>query len=58
MRLGQDSLQLVSTFDLPLSGKERPEGLTYLSRGRLAVVTEGPARLIELRVTRAPRVRV
>ena len=58
MRLDDDGLQLVSTFDLPLPGKERPEGLAYLSRGRLAVVTEGPARLIELRVTRAPRVRV
>ena len=55
MRLGEDGLQLVSTFDLPLPGKERPEGLAYLSRGRLAVVTEGPARLLELRVTRAAR---
>ena len=55
MRLDRQGLQLVSTFDLPLPGKERPEGLAYLSRGRLAVVTEGPPRLLELRVTRAAR---
>ena len=53
-----DALELVSTFDLPLAGKERPEGVAYLSRTRLAVVTEGPARLLELRVTRGRAARV
>ncbi len=52
LRREGSALQLVSTFDLPLEGKERPEGLAYISRSRLAVVTEGPARLLELRVTR------
>lgn len=58
MQLDRAGLQLVSTFELPLSGKERPEGLAYLSRSRLAIVTEGPAWLIELRVTRTHRARV
>ena len=52
LRLVDAALQLVSVFDLPLPGKERPEGLAFLTRDRLAVVTEGPARLLELRVTR------
>ena len=52
MRLDGDALHLRSTFDVPLADRERPEGLVFLSRNRLAVVTEGPARLLELRVTR------
>ncbi len=52
LRLEDGVLQFVSTFDLPLEGKERPEGVTFVSRSRLAVVTEGPARLLELRVAR------
>ncbi len=52
LRLRGDALHLVSTYDLPLEGGERPEGLTYVGRSRLVVVTEGPARLLELRVVR------
>lgn len=52
MRLAGATLEYLSAFDLPLSGKERPEGLAFLSPSRLAVVTEGPARLLELRVSR------
>lgn len=57
-RMRAGALHLERTFDLPLDGTERPEGLTFLTPGRLAVVTEGPARLLTLRVTRraAPRV--
>ena len=55
LRLDAAALTLLSTFDLRLPGKERPEGLTYLSRNRLAVVTDGPARLFEFAVTRRPR---
>lgn len=58
LRLRDDVLELVSTFDLPLEGRERPEGLAYVGRSRLAVVTEGPARLLELRVRRTLRGRV
>ena len=58
LRLAGGALQLVSTFDLPLEDKERPEGLAFVSRSRLAVVTEGPARLLELRVGRGRRGRV
>lgn len=55
VRLEGGSLQLESTFDLPLAGEERPEGLAFLSPTRLAVVTEGPARLLLLRVSRRRR---
>jgi len=52
LELEGDRLRLTGTFELPLTGKERPEGLSYLSSTRLAVATEGPARLLELRVQR------
>lgn len=52
MRLSPDGLQLIQCYDLPLEDGERPEGLTFLSDSRLAVVTEGPARLLTFRVTR------
>lgn len=58
LRLDAGGLALCRTFDLPLDGKERPEGLAFLSPGRLAVVTEGPARLLTLRVTRRAAGRV
>jgi uncharacterized protein YjiK len=58
LRMEADTLVLQSTFDLPLEGKERPEGLTFLTPARLAVVTEGPARLLTLRVTRRAVARV
>jgi hypothetical protein len=51
-----DHLRLRGTFELPLKGKERPEGLGYLASTRLAVATEGPARLLELRVQRRAQV--
>ena len=51
-----DQLRLRGTFELPLTGKERPEGLAYLASTRLAVATEGPARLLELRVQRRAQV--
>jgi len=52
MRLSSDGLQLIQCYDLPLEDGERPEGLAFLSASRLAVVTEGPARLLTFRVTR------
>jgi uncharacterized protein YjiK len=52
MRLSTDGLQLIQCYDLPLEDGERPEGLAFLSASRLAVVTEGPARLLTFRVTR------
>ncbi len=58
VRLCGAELEWVSTFDLPLPGDERPEGLAYLSANRLAVVTEGPARLLELAVGRRRAVQV
>lgn len=45
-----DGLQLQATYDLPFPGDERPEGLAFQSPSRLVVVTEGPARLLTLRV--------
>lgn len=53
MALGPAGLQLMQWYDLPLEDGERPEGLAFLSPSRLAVVTEGPARLLTFRVTRA-----
>jgi uncharacterized protein YjiK len=50
-----EGLRLVGTFDLPLTCGERPEGVTFLSRTRLGIVTEGPARLLTLGVTRPRR---
>lgn len=58
MRLANDGLQLVQSHDLPLEDGERPEGLAFLTPTRLAVVTEAPARLLTLRVTRPPAPRV
>ncbi len=58
MRLDHAGLQLIQSFDLPLEDGERPEGLAFLTPSRLAVVTEGPARLVTFRVTRRARGRV
>ena len=58
MQLDHAGLQLIQAFDLPLEDGERPEGLAFLSASRLAVVTEGPARLITFRVTRRAAGRV
>lgn len=48
--LEPDGLRLRATYDLPFPGDERPEGLAFQSSSRLVVVTEGPARLLRLRV--------
>jgi hypothetical protein len=58
MRLSSDGLQLIQCHALPLEDGERPEGLAFLTSSRLAVVTEGPARLITFRVTRRAATRV
>lgn len=58
MRLGGDGLELIHAYDLPLEEGERPEGLSFLTASRLAIVTEGPARLVTLRVSRRPAARV
>ena len=58
MRLASDGLHLLQSHDLPLEDGERPEGLAFLTSARLAVVTEGPARLLTFRVTRPPAPRV
>lgn len=52
LALTDDGLRLMDTVDLPLKGRERPEGVAFAGRSRLIVVTEGPARLLEFRVTR------
>lgn len=52
VRVEGEALELESTFDLPLTGDERPEGLAFLSPSRLVVVTEGPARMLVFRVGR------
>lgn len=54
MRPEGDELILHGLYDLPLEGDERPEGLAFLTPGRLAVATEGPARLLTFAVRRAP----
>jgi uncharacterized protein YjiK len=58
MQLDHDGLRLVQCHDLPLEDGERPEGLAFLSASRLAVVTDGPARLLTFRVTRRAAARV
>ncbi len=58
MQLGHDGLRLIQCHDLPLERGERPEGLAFLSASRLAVVTDGPARLVTFRVTRRAAARV
>lgn len=58
LQFGDGGLQFIEAFDLPLDGRERPEGVAFLTPSRLAVVTEGPARLLTFRVTRRPGARV
>lgn len=52
LTLAKDGLRLRASYDLPFPGDERPEGLAFQSPARLVVVTEGPARLLTLRVVR------
>lgn len=52
MTLAPEGLRLLATYDLPFPGDERPEGLAFQSPTRVVVVTEGPARLLTLRVVR------
>jgi len=49
----QDRLQLESLTDIRVDDGERPEGLDFVTPSRLVVVTEGPARAIDFRVTRS-----
>jgi hypothetical protein len=48
-----DRLRLESLTDVRVDDGERPEGLDFVTPGRLVVVTEGPARAIDFRVTRS-----
>lgn len=50
--MGDGRLALQDLVDVRVSRRERPEGLDFVTRDRLVVVTEGPATLIEFRVTR------
>lgn len=52
LRVEGGALVLQSTWDVPLDGPERPEGLTFLTESRLGIVTEGPARLLSVKVSR------
>ena len=51
--LDGDCLRLDSLTRVRAERDERPEGLDFVTPDRLLVVTEGPARVIEFRVTRA-----
>jgi len=51
-------LRVLQTWDVPLERRERPEGVAFLSSRRLAIVTEGPARLLTFRVGRRRPARV
>jgi uncharacterized protein YjiK len=53
--VGPDRLRLESLTEVRVDDGERPEGLDFVTPGRLVVVTEGPARAIEYRVTRSRR---
>lgn len=48
-------LSLLSLTDIRVQDEERPEGLDFVTPSRLVVVTEGPATVIDFRVTRAHR---
>ena len=45
-------LALIGSYDLPLSRKEKPEGLDFSSPSRLLVVTDDSAKLLEIAVRR------
>jgi hypothetical protein len=51
----QERLRLDSLTDVRVDEGERPEGLDFVTPVRLVVVTEGPARAIDFRVTRVRR---
>jgi uncharacterized protein YjiK len=55
LTLDGQALRLQAVFELVLEKKARPEGITFSKPSRLAVVTEGPAMLVEYRVLRGPR---
>ena len=51
-RVNGDRLELESVTEIHVSDDERPEGIDFVTRDRLVVVTEGPATVIPFRVTR------
>jgi uncharacterized protein YjiK len=51
-RVAGDRLSLESVTDVQVEDAERPEGIDFVTPSRLVVVTEGPARIIDFRVTR------
>jgi len=53
--LDADGLALISLTDVRVQDEERPEGLDFVTPSRLVVVTEGPATIIDFRVTRPRR---
>jgi uncharacterized protein YjiK len=50
-------LVLLGSYDLPLSRREKPEGLDFSSPSRLLVVMDDSAKLLEIAVRRSPRLR-
>ena len=52
-RLSGDRLELESVTDIQVFDDERPEGIDFVTPDRLVVVTEGPAMVIDFRVTRS-----
>jgi uncharacterized protein YjiK len=51
-RVDGDRLELASVTDIRVKNDERPEGIDFVTRDRLVVVTEGPATAIPFRVRR------
>lgn len=51
-RVAGEGLSLESLTAVHVEEAERPEGIDFVTPSRLLVVTEGPARIIEFRVTR------
>jgi SdiA-regulated len=51
-RIDDGALVLDDLVDVQVERKARPEGLDFVTRSRLVVVTEGPATVIDFRVTR------
>jgi hypothetical protein len=45
-------LEMLGSYDLPLSGKEKPEGLDFSSPSRLLVVLDDSGKLLEIAVRR------
>jgi uncharacterized protein YjiK len=52
VRIVARRLVVCGSYDLPLSRKEKPEGLDFASDSRLLVVTDDAAKLLEIAVSR------